>query len=69
MCCCMPCEMRGCGTVSRNRASEQTNNKKNKNKTKCVEVPVSPSECCRRDAATSRRSKRGRTDPEMAVTS
>ena len=41
----------------------------NKNKTKCVGMPVSPSECCRRDAATSRRSKRGRTDPEMAVTS
>ena len=30
MCCCMPCEMRGCGTVCRtvsrkDRASEQTN--------------------------------------------
>ena len=35
MCCCMPCEMRGCGTVCRtvsrkDRASEQTN-KQNKN--------------------------------------
>ena len=39
------------------------------NQKKCVGVPVSPSKCCRRDAATSRRSKRGRTDPEMAVTS
>ena len=37
MCCCMPCEMRGCGTVCRtvswkDRASEQTNKQTNKTK-------------------------------------
>ena len=56
------------GTVRRNKQTKQTKSNQFKKK-KCAGVPVSPSKCCRRDAATSRRSKRGRTDPEMAVTS
>ena len=57
------------GTVRRNKRTKTNQIKRIQPKKKCVGVPVSPSKCCRRDAATSRRSKRGRTDPEMAVTS
>ena len=80
----MPCEMRGCVTVSRNRASEQTNeNKPNQKNSKKMRRSAGESEqmlsAGRRDKQKEQERPhrpgdggdelRGRTDPEMAVTS